>query len=238
MSRIRRKSGVSPTALALAAILPLAAPLAHAIDAASLATLAERFAVSAQAGALFPVHAKAAIADSRMQLPDCSQPPTAQLPTGARWSARTLVQLRCDGPVRWSLLVPIDMESEVPVLVLRRAATRGSVPAAADFLVETRRVPGLSADYVNSPAALARQHLRRNLGAGSVLTASDLEPDLLVRRGETVNVLAETAGMSLRTEAIAMADARAGQRVRLQNRNSLKVFEGLVDSDGRVRVSP
>ena len=44
--------------------------------------------------------------------------------------------------------------------------------------------------------------------------------------------------VGLRTEAIAMADARAGERVRLQNRNSLKVFEGLVDSDGRVRVSP
>lgn len=235
---VRRKTGASAVAAAALICLPWLAATALAIDAAALGEIAERYAREAQRGSLFAVHAKAAIPDDRLRLPDCTTPIDSQLPVGARWSARTLVQLRCNGNARWSLLIPIDIESDVPVLVLRQAALRGSTPAAQNLREEMRRVPGTSADYVNSPAALLRQHLRRNLGAGSVLLASDLEPDLLVRRGQLVNVLAETAGMSLRTEAVAMADARAGDRLRLQNRSSLKLFEGRVDSDGTVRVSP
>lgn len=235
---LRRKTGASAVAAAALVCLPWLAATALAIDAAALGEIAERYARDAQRGSLFAVHAKAAIPDDRLRLPDCTTPIDSQLPVGARWSARTLVQLRCNGNARWSLLIPIDMESDVPVLVLRQAALRGSTPAAQDLREELRRVPGTSADYVNSPADLLRQHLRRAMAGGSVLTPADLEPDLLVHRGQTVSVLAETAGMSLRTEAIAMADARAGDRLRLQNRSSLKVFEGLVDNDGKVRVSP
>jgi flagella basal body P-ring formation protein FlgA len=122
------------------------------------------------------------------------------------------------------------------VLVLRTASLRGAAVRESDLIRDTRRVPGTSADYVNSTDNLVRHHLRRNLGAGSVLTASDLEGDALVRRGQTVNVIAETAGMRIQSEALAMADAKAGERVRLQNLQTFKLIEGVVDTEGAVRV--
>lgn len=216
----------------------VSASAAVAMSAQQLGVAAESFARESLATVQFPVHVRAVALDERLTLPDCAAPPAVRLPPGSRWSARTLVQLRCESGARWSILIPVDIESEVPVLVLRSAAARGATLGASDFIAETRRVAGTSADYVSSPERLVRQHLRRNLGAGSVLTAADLDGDALVRRGQTVDVIAEAAGMRIQSEAVAMADARAGERVRLQNRGSLRIVEGVVDKEGVVRVAP
>ena len=235
MLRSRQKIG----AFTLAVLLGWS--LAHAVfatSAAELAKVAEAFAVQAHAGARFPVSVRAGIPDGLLQLPECSGPPSAQLPIGAHWMTRTLVQIRCEKGARWSILVPVELQSSVPVLVLRAAVLRGAKLAPEDLLRELRQVPGTSADYVNSPDALLRHHVRRNLGAGSALNASDLEPDTLVRRGQMVSVIAEMAGMRIESDAIAMADGRSGEHIRLQNRSSLKVFEGVVDNEGTVRILP
>jgi flagella basal body P-ring formation protein FlgA len=45
------------------------------------------------------------------------------------------------------------------------------------------------------------------------------------------------AGIEVRAPGLAMADATANQRVRVQNLNSLKIVEGVADTEGVVRVS-
>ena len=79
---------------------------------------------------------------------------------------------------------------------------------------------------------------RRALAEGSPLAADALSAALLIHRGQTVTLVAQTAGFEVRAPGKAMADAAAGQRVRVQNLRSLKVIEGLADSQGVVRVLP
>lgn len=238
MERIRQISGGLAPALLLAlhATLLTSGP-ACAVTAQQLGAVAEHYAREALAASRFPVHVNADRIDARLTLPDCTAATLARLPPGSQWAPRTLVQLRCDGVARWTVLIPISIESEVPVLVLRAACPRGAALREAEVIRDIRRVPGTSADYVNSTDGLLRHHLRRNLGAGSVLTAFDLEADALVRRGQTVNVIAEVAGMRIQIEALALADAHAGERLRLQNLSSFKTIEGVVDIEGAVHVA-
>lgn len=235
MNALRRNSD---RLFALLLLLVWRPVIAQQADATQLASVAQRFAVEAHADARFPVRSRAASNTLQLRLAHCSSALTAELPIGARWTARTLVLVRCPGAARWSVLIPVDIESQVPVLVLRSAAIRGSLPGPGEWLQETRWVAGTTADYVNSLDALPRHHLRRNLSAGSVLRAADLEADILVQRGQTVTVLAQVGALRIQAEAVALADARAGERVKLQNQGSLKVFDGTVDEVGQVRVLP
>ena len=235
----RQNRGAASTGLASLASALVGLQPAFAVDTTQLGAAATAFARGALVHTANPVHVRAAPLDERLKLADCPEALVVQLPPGSRWAANTLIQVRCSSStVRWSLLVPVQIESDVPVLVLRTSAARGSPLGAADVTAETRRVPGVSADYVNSAAALSRHHLRRTLGAGTLLQIDDLEPDLLVKRGQMVTVVAEADGLRIQGEAVAMADARAGDRLRAQNRASLKIVEGVVDIQGVVRVGP
>jgi flagella basal body P-ring formation protein FlgA len=53
-----------------------------------------------------------------------------------------------------------------------------------------------------------------------------------------VTLAAATAGIEVRAPGRAMSDAAANQRVRVQNLNSLKIVEGVAETQDVVRVSP
>jgi flagella basal body P-ring formation protein FlgA len=50
--------------------------------------------------------------------------------------------------------------------------------------------------------------------------------------------MSATGGIEVRAPGRALADASASQRVRVQNLASLKVIEGVAESDAVVRVTP
>jgi len=124
------------------------------------------------------------------------------------------------------------------VLTLRRPVARGETLAAADVVSQKRVLAGLGSPYVARVEDLAGRLTRRPLAEGTALTADALSAALLIHRGQTVTLAASTGGIEIRATGRAMADAAASQRIRVQNLDSLKVVEGVAESDGVVRVSP
>lgn len=180
----------------------------------------------------------AADLDARLRLGRCSGPLQAAQVSGGRLQARTSIRVSCRLGTEWTIYVPVSIESEIPVLVLRTSATRGARLTSSDVATETRRVSGLAAGYVTDPAQLQRQTVARPLPAGSMLTTDMLIPDLLVHSGEEVTLLASAGGIEVRATGRALADGRDGARIRVQNLNSLKVVEGVIDSQRVIHVTP
>jgi flagella basal body P-ring formation protein FlgA len=76
------------------------------------------------------------------------------------------------------------------------------------------------------------------LPEGTAVTADALAAALLIHRGQTVTLAANAGGIEVRAPGRALADASARQRVRVQNLDSLKVIEGIAETEGVVRVTP
>jgi flagella basal body P-ring formation protein FlgA len=176
--------------------------------------------------------------DPRLRLAPCGQSPEARLESNAITRGRALVRVACRAPVAWSVFVPVSVESEASVRVLRANLPRGATISEDDAPPQRRRFSGLSENYVKSGDPLTGYRLRRPVAAGSVLARDALEPAPVVHRGAQVTVRAESAGFRIETSGKALADAAPGQRVRVQQVASLKVVEGVVDNAGIVRVGP
>jgi flagella basal body P-ring formation protein FlgA len=223
---------------ALAAASPLRAQSDALQDVERIRTVAATY-IEAQlqpqtAGAKLYVEAGAL--DARLRLPAC-EAPAAFLPPGAKIGARTTVGVRCTVP-GWSVYVPVTVESELAVLVLRQPAARGAALTPADVESQVRRVPGFATLYLTSAESLAGRHLKTAATPGTALTAELLANDLLIRRGQRVTLVAATGNFEVRAQGEAIADASPSGRVRVQNLASLKVVEGQAESSNLVRVGP
>src|SRR5688572_20618178 len=119
------------------------------------------------------------------------------MPTTARVGARVTVGVKCARP-KWTVYVPVRVETELPVLVLRRALDRNSPLTDADVERKTLRVPGLSANYISSVDQLAGRHLRREAMPGTPLTVELLAEDVLVRHGQRVTLVVSVGGLEVR----------------------------------------
>ena len=149
--------------------------------------------------------------DSRLRLARCTSGMHAQIPTGMSMQARTMVGVACDGPVRWMVYVPVTVES--------------------------RKVTGLSTAYLTSENDLLARTVQRPLPMGTTLTMDMFKPDLVIKHGQEVTLVAAAGGIEVRATGRALADAAGGTRLKVQNLSSLKVVEGVVEGPDVVRVS-
>ena len=187
--------------------------------------------------ALTSVELKVSSIDARLRLPACSGKLDTFANAPRNGQSRVTVRVGCPAPA-WTLNVPVEVRRSHPVLVMRRAVARGETIAAGDVISQTRVLPGLASPFVARVEDLGNRLTRRPIPAGTALPADALETAHLIKRGQQVTLVAQTDGFEVRAPGKAMGDASARQRVRVQNLNSLKIVEGLAETDSVVRVSP
>lgn len=88
-----------------------------------------------------------------------------------------------------------------------------------------------AADFVGRTA-------RRSLRAGTVLSETDVVADPDVKKGDVVEVEARFGRSVLRTQAVAEAPARIGERILLRNADSGKVLQAKLVSGNKAVVMP
>lgn len=174
--------------------------------------------------------------DSRLRLGICSTALEGFSPGALRPGPRVTIGVRCRQP-QWTVYVPVAIDSEIEVLVLRQPAARGAALGGSDVEKQTRRLAGLGSQFLTDPAQLQARHLRVPAAAGTALTADVLVPDVLIKRGQRVTLVAAAGGIEVRARGEAVGDATASGRVRVLNLGSHKIVEGQVESVDLVRVS-
>jgi flagella basal body P-ring formation protein FlgA len=176
--------------------------------------------------------------DSRLRLASCPSPLKVSLPAGATFRERMTVAVSCTASSSWTVYVPIAIETQTAVLVLRRAANRGARLTAEDVEIQTRVVQGTGASYLTDVAELGGRTLKRPLGPGAALTVDAMMDDMVVKRGQRVTLLAAVGGLEVRAAGVAMNDAAAQGRVKVQNITSNRIVEGVVESPDVIRITP
>jgi flagella basal body P-ring formation protein FlgA len=206
---------------------------------ASIRATAEQF-VRDSAASLANENAKmfasAAELDGRLQLEACQGALNAFALNGAPIAARVTIGVRCDQGATWTVYVPVMVECEIDVLVLRNSMQRDTHVATSDLEVQHRRVPSFGAAYISDAASLRDQHLKRPLPAGTILLADMMARDLVVKRGQQVMLVYGSNGLVIQAPGLALADGGTADRIRVQNQTSLKVVEGVIESGNLVRV--
>jgi flagella basal body P-ring formation protein FlgA len=206
---------------------------------ASIRATAEQF-VRDSAASLANENAKMFVSaselDARLQLENCPGALNAFSLNGAPVAARVTIGVRCDQGATWTVYVPVTVECEVDVLVLRNSMQRETHVATSDLEVQHRRVPGFGSAYITNVDTLRDQHLKRPIPAGTVLLADMMARDLVVKRGQQVMLVFDSHGIVIQAPGLALADGGTADRIRVQNQTSLKVVEGVIESGNLVRV--
>ncbi|MGE0388348.1 MAG: flagellar basal body P-ring formation chaperone FlgA [Gammaproteobacteria bacterium] len=195
------------------------------------------FATEAAGGESQETAVAAAALDPRLRLAACGNPIAPFLPPGSRMQGNVAIGVRCEGPVAWTVYVPVTVNRQPLVAVLARPMQRGEVVTADALSWERRPESVLFGGWYAPQTPPVGQVLRRALGAGTALSPQHLEQRILVRRGAQVVLAARLNGVSVRISGTALGDGRSGARVRVKNPLSNRIVEGIVSGDGTVMVA-
>jgi flagella basal body P-ring formation protein FlgA len=107
---------------------------------------------------------------------------------------------------------------------------------AADLKVEEHDLSELPLGFLDDPAIAVGLTASRPISGGAFLTNQQLVAAKAVQRGQSVTLIADAGGISVRMAGRALSDGLMNQRVRVQNLSSGKVVEGIARSEQVVEI--
>lgn len=128
-------------------------------------------------------------------------------------------------------------------VLIRRRVMVAAAPVARGVALTAEMVPTdeqwLPPSATPAGESMLGQVLRSRLAAGQVVSERDVEPPVVVKRGDVIAVDCTSGGFVVRTTARAMEAARDGDIVTMQSLTSKHTFKARMNGPGRaVTVAP
>ena len=107
-----------------------------------------------------------------------------------------------------------------------------ALPISTGLSVSDDHIGGIA----TSAEALVNHELKHDVEAGQPVRERDVMPPRYVVRGSLVMMKIETPIMTVTAQGRALQDGKLGDTVRVINTQSNRTIEGVVESDGVVRI--
>ena len=175
--------------------------------------------------------------DPRLRLSKCSKTLDHHLPQGRKMQGRIAVGVACsDGKNKWSIFVPVTITQYAEIVVTSQPVSRGTPLGKDDIQLERRALNNLHNGYLKSLKQARGNLLKTSLPGGAVVTPNQIKRQYAVKRGQTVNILAKSGSIAVRSKGKALANARIGEQIQVKNLSTDKIVEGTVSYKGSVEI--
>jgi len=174
--------------------------------------------------------------DTRLKLAKCTVPLEAYSQKKKLSAGSLSIGIRCNGKQRWSLYNPAKLTLYTTVLTLKHNIKRHTTIQASDVSLE-KRSKRLSQGFFTHYTQIKGKMSTRNLQAGIILRKSHLFTPKLIKKGDKVSIIAESAAFKIQMSGYALTGGRLGEQIRVRNSRTNKVIEGTITKLGVVSVN-
>ena len=248
LSNNRHKRGVRHIIATLFVILAAPAALAESVSVSqqvteqALLTLNEKAEQSRILLNANRIEATITPAPDNLRLRPCDSPLKTTLMTESHTGPQRL-QLRCQSPNNWTVHIRGNINVYTDVLISQTQLTRGMRPSPDNIAFEERNISDLRRGYLLSYEQLENMTAARRIRPGEIIIPSMLEPELIIQRGDRVNLVAGSGDNTqasnsffISTPGEAMNNGALNQQIRVRNLGSGRIVSGTVISRTEVRV--
>ena len=224
-------SAIAWQTLAIAADTSGWSALAQAAHDAVAAEFAQSFAQSSDR-----IEIELPTADPRKRIPVCSLPLQTGIGRHNGQGGRLSVRVECNDSTPWARQVAVQVKVFRQVVVTTRNMVRGELLTASDLTMQEVDISQTRGLLMNELSAARGLALKRNTRSGTPLSTDMVNAPLMVRRGDTVILTAERAGVSIRQQGTALQDGEAGRQIQVRNTRSNRVVQAVVTGHGEASV--
>ncbi|KPA13474.1 flagella basal body P-ring formation protein FlgA [Candidatus Magnetomorum sp. HK-1] len=122
------------------------------------------------------------------------------------------------------------------IVCVTQPLNRSHVIEHRDVSLSTRNVSKVKDTYYTRIEDVIGKRIKRKSGNGEIIFASMIEVPPLIRKGDKVTIIAESALLFVKTMGIAQSDGYPGEQIRVKNTMSNKVIQAIVVDQSTVKV--
>lgn len=134
------------------------------------------------------------------------------------------------------LIFDVTFDQSVDVFVTSRQLQKGATLSSSDFYPVRSKMTKLLPGTITSKEKIEGKILQISLGQGVVMRDSHVSDTIMIKRGQKVNISVELDNLVLTTHGTLKADAALGGVARVYCEATKKEIQGLLVSQGLVKV--
>jgi flagella basal body P-ring formation protein FlgA len=175
--------------------------------------------------------------DSRLNLPQCSEPLEVFTTTGLIKAGRMTIGVRCNAEKKWSIFTSAIIKTYQKVVVLSQPIQRGAILTRQYLAIEKREVSNLREDFVTQIEQVENKQVIRQLESGAILSLRNVVEPTLIKRGDKVIITTTRPDITIRMSGVAMMNGTKGQLISVKNQSSGRIINATVIEPGLVAVT-
>ena len=208
----------------------------QALDGQLLLAEAEQYLKSRLTGAdvvIAPINQPGAVL-----LPPGDITYTMELPYGVKYNSPTTISIgiQVAGQPFTVAQLRFSVNRYEQVAVATRALAAGELLTADSISFERRDIGRMPPGYFTNPDKLLGLTVKRQLAPGTAITDSMLAKPVLIRRGQTVTIVAKIGGIEVNAPGIALQSGSESQFIRVKNAGSNKIITGQIVDETTVQA--
>ncbi len=220
-------------------LLVMFGSLAHAASYQSHSSIREaihRYLLVELADSEDEITVKVGRLDKRLRLKQCEAPVNISLPPSAQRVGGVTVKVSCEQGSSWTIYVQSEVVRFGYVMVAKRALHRGEIISQEDIEPRRASLGLIRGGYITKTENILDWEARKNIAIGKIVSPNAIRRPLLVKRGDVVVIIVKSKTLEVKMSGIAKSSGAKGETIRVINRSSKKVVEGVVIKAGVVQV--
>lgn len=158
------------------------------------------------------------------------------LPSAALDRVAVQVQVRAQGQLVARRAYELPLQAGISVVVPIRTIAAGRKIEAGDLTSKALRLGGPPGRFASSIEELVGKTARVTLLADRPIPLPELRAEKIVGRGEELRVLVHAGALEVMVLAEALEDGALGERIKVRNRSSQRVFAAVVSGQRQAEV--
>jgi len=175
--------------------------------------------------------------DQRLKLKKCSNNIDIQLTTEHVKTGKNTLKVSCNSHTPWRIFISAYIKQFTQVLVAKQPIAKGHLIQESDLILQRTDITHLHTSYFNNKQKAINYITKRRLNRGDIVSLKHLTKPILIKKGDTVSIIAKSDGFQINMKGIALHNASKGELIRVKNSKSKKIIQGIAVNSQTVRVT-
>ncbi|GIU50262.1 flagella basal body P-ring formation protein FlgA [Shewanella sairae] len=174
--------------------------------------------------------------DTRVNLPNCYPPITAEIASDRAIRRNNTVKVSCKSPdlsYPWQIFLSVRADILYPVVVAKSTMGPGDLLSNSDIEIEYIDQTSLRGHQFEETQQVVGARLKRRVIPGQPIFANQL---CIICKGDSVSIYARSKNFQIKTVGEALQDGNVGDKIRIKNSHSHKNLDARVTGVGQVEV--
>lgn len=175
--------------------------------------------------------------DTRLKLSPCENPLKSFSNNHKSFGSKISVGIKCEGNKPWSLYVPVKIQRLATVFVASQPIAKGNKISNTDIQQVSMDISNLRGSYAKNKQEIIGKIPKRSIALGSVFNPRYLQLPIMIKKGDLVDIIAESRGLKIRMEGKAVNSGAKGQKISVKNLSSNRIIQAIVQNSSLVKIA-